>query len=155
MEVLFEYNTVVPSKVSIILLDWSCRESIHTLHYLNNQTVQREKYEIIWIEYYNRQSKEIEEEVKEYRGSGKFPFVDKWIVMNMPENVCYHKHLMYNIGIIVAKGSIITFCDSDAMVSPAFIKSIIDSFEEENHTVLHMDEVRNNDKRFYPFNYPS
>ena len=41
------------------------------------------------------------------------------------------------------------------MVSPTFVESIIKSFEEDPNIVLHMDEVRNNDRRFYPFNYPS
>jgi len=48
-------------EVSIILLDWKVRESFHILDYLNQQTVPRSNYEIIWIEYYNRKPKELEE----------------------------------------------------------------------------------------------
>lgn len=38
---------------------------------------------------------------------------------------------------------------------PTFVESIIKSFDEDPGIVLHMDEVRNTGKRFYPFNYPS
>jgi tetratricopeptide (TPR) repeat protein len=62
---------------------------------------------------------------------------------------------MYNIGIILSKGRIITICDSDAIVKPTFIESIIKAFEEDSNIVVHMDEVRNINKKFYPFNYPT
>ena len=60
MEILFEHKNCEPKKVSIILVDWSCRESFHILHYLADQTTPREEFEIIWIEYYDRRSPEIE-----------------------------------------------------------------------------------------------
>ena len=41
-------------KVSIILLDWSCREQFHTLAWLSNQTVARSQYELLWVELYDR-----------------------------------------------------------------------------------------------------
>ena len=155
MEILFENKFSTKPLVSIILLDWSCRESFHSLYYLNEQTALRDNYEIIWIEYYSRHSPEIEEKLREYERLGKPSVVDKWIVMEMPENVYYHKHLMYNMGIVASQGRIVTFMDSDAIVRPAFVKAIIKSFEKESNIVLHMDQVRNMNKRFYPFNYPA
>lgn len=141
-------------EVSIILLDWKVRESFHILDYLNQQTVPRSNYEIIWIEYYNRKPKELEEKFQDSLNKRK-PILDEWIVMKMPENVYYHKHLMYNLGIIAAEGKIITFCDSDAIVKPTFIESIVNSFREDENIVLHMDEIRNDDRNLYPFCYPS
>jgi cellulose synthase/poly-beta-1,6-N-acetylglucosamine synthase-like glycosyltransferase len=120
-------NIVLPEN-SVILVDWSCRESFHILQYLNNQAISREKYEIIWIEYYSRQGPEIEAELKKCDRLGKPPIVDQWIVMGMPDHVCYHKHLMYNVGILASRGKIVTLCDSDAMVGPTFIESIIKNF---------------------------
>ncbi len=141
--------------VSIILLDWKCRESFHIFHYLNNQTVPRDQYEIIWIEYYDSRPLEIEKALKEGEEKGTFPVLDKWIVMDMPDELYYHKHLMYNIGIVSSRGEIVTICDSDGIAKPSFVESIIKSFESDSNIVLHMDEVRNKDRRFYPFNYPS
>ena len=77
-QIIFENKNGNLSKVSIILLDWSCRESFHILHYLNDQTIQREKYEIIWIEYYGRRPTEIEAGLKECERLGKSPIL-LWI----------------------------------------------------------------------------
>ncbi len=155
MELLFRNNIQNIPKVSIVLLDWSVRESFHVLHYLNEQSVAREQYEIIWIEYYDRKAKEIDAGLKECASSGKHPFLDTWIKMDMPKDVYYHKHLMYNVGIAAGNGRIITFMDSDAVVSPTFIGAIINSFEKNSNQVLHMDQVRNVNRKYYPFNYPS
>lgn len=155
MEIIFNQNTSPSPIISIILLDWSIRESFHILYYLSDQTIPREQYEVIWIEYYNKHAHELEAGIEEGKKLGIPPIVDKWIVMDMPRNIYYHKHLMYNIGTLVTRGKIVTFCDSDAIVKPTFIENIIKSFDEDPNIVLHMDEARNNDKRFYPFNYPS
>ena len=155
MKIVFENNNLNSPKLSIILLDWSCRESFHIFDYLSNQTEPREQYEVIWIEYYRRHSPEIEARLKKCKELGMAPFLDKWIIMEMPDNTYYHKHLMYNIGIIVSEGHIITFMDSDAILKPSFIRSIMESFNKDSNVILHMDQVRNVNKKFYPFNHPS
>lgn len=155
MEILFENRTSSQVPVSIILLDWSVRHSYHILDYLRDQTAARDRYEVIWIEYYAQKALGIEKKIKDSIANGRPAPLNIWVMMEMPRNIYYHKHLMYNIGIIISSGRIITFCDSDAVVKPTFIESIIDSFEREEDIVLHMDEVRNVDKRLYPFSYPS
>jgi hypothetical protein len=72
----------------------------------------------------------------------------------MPQDVYYHKHLMYNLGIALAAGRIICFCDSDALAQRNLVESIVEQFEADPKLVLHLDEVRNHDRRYYPFNYP-
>ena len=155
MEILFEHRLQQQPEVSIVLLDWSVRESFHILDYLEHQDVPRESFEVIWIEYYDRRLEDIELRLNKCAAFGYPPVVDKWIVMNMPKDIYYHKHLMYNLGIVAGSGRIITVCDSDAFVRPSFVRSIIESFEEDSNIVLHMDEFRNVNKKFYPFNYPS
>jgi tetratricopeptide (TPR) repeat protein len=151
----FKKDSCAIPKVSIVLIDWSCRESPHILDYLQKQTIPREEYEIIWVEYYNRKFIKIESMLDECKNSNKPPVIDKWIILDMHDNIYYHKHLMYNIGIIASKGEIVTICDSDAIVTPTFVESIIDAFEKDRNIVLYIDEVRNFNKKFYPFNYPS
>lgn len=151
---MFDSQTQHKPQVSFILLDWSCRESFHFLDYINLQTVPRENYEVIWIEFYDRRSPEIRAGLEKSEQTKAHPWVDKWIVMDMPKELYYHKHLMYNIGIALSQSPIITICDSDALLQNDFVETIIKSFEEDPDIVLHMDEVRNNDRKFHPFNYP-
>jgi hypothetical protein len=81
--------------------------------------------------------------------------VDTWALLRMPEECYYHKHLMYNAGILLARGEICVICDSDAMVRPGFIRSIISSFDANPGIVLHIDQFRNSRRDLYPFSYPS
>lgn len=155
MEFLLNKNHITLPAVSIILLDWSVRESFHTLEYLNRQRIDRDEYEVIWIEYYDRRSEEIRKKIREYEETGRPPVIDKWIVLDTPKNVYYHKHLMYNVGIAASSGRIVTFMDSDAVVRPTFIEAIVSSFEKDSNIVLHMDQIRNVNRKFYPFNYPA
>ena len=133
-------------KVSLVLLDWGVRESFHLLHYLARQSVDRDQFEVVFIEYYAREA----EALKPFAGE-----VDTWLLLEMPEPCVYHKHLMYNCGLVFAHGEIVVLCDSDAMVKEGFIRTIIDSFAGQDSIVLHLDQFRNNRRDFYPFNYPS
>lgn len=132
-------------KISLILLDWSVRESFHLLHYLSKQDVDRDLFEVIIIEYYSR----VPDAIRPYENQ-----VDAWLLLEMPEECYYHKHLMYNAGIVAAKGDVCVICDSDAMVKEGFIRSIITEFENPQNIVLHIDQFRNSRKDLYPFCYP-
>lgn len=133
-------------KISLILLDWGVRESLHLLHYLSKQTIARDLFEVVVIEYYSGISKAIEQFADE---------VDSWILLEMPKEAYYHKHLMYNAGIIISRGEYSIICDSDAMAKPTFLASVLQEFTQDPNIVLHIDQFRNNRKDFYPFNYPS
>ncbi|HEY9841617.1 MAG TPA: glycosyltransferase, partial [Candidatus Obscuribacterales bacterium] len=102
-------------KVSMILLDWECREYFQALHWLQKQTVPREDYELIWVELYNRVAPEAME------------LAD--MVVTCGQEGVYHKHKGYNEGLIRARGELITVCDSDAVFPPDFIASVIEAFE--------------------------
>lgn len=145
MKIIKQSRRLKP-KVSLVLVDWSVRESFHVLHYLRNQTVPRDDYEVIIIEYYDHISKALT------------PFeddVDTWITLGMPQDCYYHKHLMYNVGIVASRGDIVMIGDSDAMVREIFIETIIKAFADDAKIVYHLDQFRNVRMDFYPFNYPS
>jgi hypothetical protein len=101
-------------KVSIILLDWSCRERFHALDWLNRQSVPRDQYELIWIELYDRLVPEAMKKAD--------------VVITCGQKGLYHKHAGYNIGLLCAKGKVITICDSDAVFPEDFIASISKTF---------------------------
>jgi len=127
-----------------VLIDWSVRESFHIIDYLKRQTVVREDFEIIVIEFFNKVSNAL----KPYEDD-----VDTWVLLEIPESCYYHKHVMYNAGIIAACGDIVMIGDSDAMVSETFVKSIIEAFEVNSNIILHLDQYRNNRPDLYPFRH--
>lgn len=126
-------------KVSIILLDWGCRERFHTLDWLGRQTVARDQYELIWVELYDRVVPEVLEKAD-------------WLIACHQAGM-YHKHKGYNIGLLHARGDIVTVCDSDAVFPPEFVQSLIEGFEldsrpEPKPLVLMHHEQRSN--HLYP-----
>ncbi len=150
-EVLLNHTGRKP-RVSVILIDWGVRESFHSLRYLNRQTVRREDYELIWLEFYDRKPAGLRELV-EQTGDGR-PALEKWIVLGYPDDFLYHKHRLYNVGILAAEGDICVICDSDAMFRPTFIEKLLAAFSQTPGAVVHLDEVRNVNRAYYPFNYP-
>ncbi|WP_420422361.1 hypothetical protein [Simkania sp.] len=143
---LLKKSQLSKPKVSLILLDWNVRESFHICHYLRSQTVYRDSFEILVLEYYSQ----LTDAVKKFEED-----IDTLAVLGMPNGCYYHKHLMYNIGALLAQGEIIVICDSDAMVKPTFIESILQFFETHPNHFLHMDQFRNHRQDLYPFSYPS
>ena len=85
-----------------------------SLDWLNKQDVPREDYEIIWVELYDR----VVPDALEYADA----------VITCGQRGRYHKHIGYNIGLLEARGDVVTVCDSDAVFPPDFISSIETAF---------------------------
>jgi hypothetical protein len=129
------------------------RESFHSLYYLNRQTVDRADYELIWVEFYDRKPEGLCRMVAP--SAGRPPVLDRWLVLGYPDECLYHKHRLYNVGILAADGDLCVICDSDAVFRPTFVESVLAALAETPNAVVHLDEVRNVNRGYYPFNYPS
>lgn len=103
-----------PVKVSIILLDWSCRERFDSLRWLAEQSIRRDQYELIWVELYDRIVPEVQSKAD--------------VLITCGQRGLYHKHEGYNAGLLASRGTIVTICDSDAIFPEQFIESIHSSF---------------------------
>jgi glycosyltransferase involved in cell wall biosynthesis len=112
-------NSSPPSpRLSIILLDWGCRERFTTLDWLLQQDVPKEQYELIWVEVYDRVVDEVMKKSD--------------IVITCNQKGIYHKHMGYNAGLLHARGDLICICDSDAVFPPDFVRSVFRSFQMED-----------------------
>jgi hypothetical protein len=145
----------VTPKVSFVLLDWSCRESFHFIDYLARQDIPRDRYEVIWIEYFDRHADGLSQQIQRSHERGESSPIDTYAILNAPHDAYYHKHLMYNVGILLAHGETVCFCDSDTMVRPGFVDSIVGEFAANPDIVLHHDEIRNHSQEFHPFRHPT
>jgi len=142
--------------LSIVLVDWSCRESFHILDHLARQQWPRERFEVIWVEFYDARPAGIERRMAGARRAEAPAPVDLHVLLEAPRDVHYHKHLMYNVGIGLAAGRYVCICDSDAIVVDRFVGSIVEALDAAGpRAVLHLDEVRNADPRLYPFADPT
>lgn len=137
-------------KLSIILIDWAVRESFHSLHYLNRQSVSRDEYELLWVEFYDHRPEGLAQMVQQ----SSAPLLDRWVSLGYPRDGLYHKHRLYNVGIVAARGDVCVICDSDAIFSPTFVASLIQAYQGNPDAVVHLDQVRSRSRDFYPFNYP-
>jgi hypothetical protein len=102
--------------VSIVLLDWSCRERFHSLDWLSRQDVARSSYELIWVELFDRVA--------------PAALAKADTVITLGQRGMYHKHVGYNVGLLHARGEILTICDSDAVFPPDFVSSVLRSFRD-------------------------
>lgn len=121
-------------ELSIILLDNSVRERFHTLDWLSNQTVPRDKYELIWVEAHDRVVPVVKDKVDH--------------LITMHQQGIPLKHASENAGLIQAEGRIVTMCDADAVYPPEFVASVVDSFNNEGRQVLMHYEDRSSSE--YP-----
>lgn len=103
------------AQLTILLLDWQVRERFFALDWLNDQTVQRDRYEVLWVELYDRVVPEVVEKV-----DGHY---------TMGQKGMYHKHKGYNLGLLEAQGRLFCVCDSDAVFPPDFVESIFKRFD--------------------------
>src|SRR5215467_13438078 len=81
-------------KLSILLLDWSCRERFDPLDWLEQQDVPRESYELIWVELFDRVMPQVMDHAD--------------VVVTCHQRDPYHKHEGYNTGLLLAGGEL--FC---------------------------------------------
>ena len=113
-EIVHKNSAPASPRLSFILLDWNCRERFTTLDWLNRQDIPREQYELIWVELYDRVVDEVMEKAD--------------VVVTCNQRGTYHKHLGYNIGLLLARGDLICVCDSDAVFPTDFVRSVFRSF---------------------------
>lgn len=126
-------------KISVVLVDGLAEGDFHILDCLAEQTLPRDDYEIIWVEYYDRRAVGLDEKIAAFAAAERQAPLDLWLIAGMPEDVCRHDHLMFNIGLFRSRGDIVVFCDPAAALDPAFLATALEAFARSPKIVLHFD----------------
>ena len=113
----------------------------------------RERYEVIWLEFYEHMPAALDRMLQIEAEQGRV-LIDQRVVCGFPGESLYNKHYLYNLGIALARGEIVAICDSDAIYPRDFVEKVLAAFETMDDMVLHADQVRSSNKKYYPFNYP-
>ena len=103
------------AKLSVILLNRAAAPYPHALDWLNNQTVPRSNYELIWLDL---SAKPINPELYEH--------VD--VTIRAIHAGSLFEHQAYNLGLLNAAGEIVCICAGESIFPPDFVKSVLDSF---------------------------
>ena len=126
--------------LSVIMIDGGFREKFHLVDYLNNsQTLQRDEYELIWVEFYS----DVKEELK------KKPNL-KIITLNNSKDTPYHASYCFNEGIRQSKGEILVIIDADQVVPPIFLECIKREHEKCDELVMYMQRWDEMEKDHHP-----
>lgn len=123
-------------KLSIVLVDWGVRESFHTLRALAEQDAPRDSYEVIWVEWGPSSPVRV--------GGG----ADK--VVSLSRSGAVSKHVCYNAGVLAADGELVCIVNSDDLMRPTFVSSILDSFTAAGRYYLHLDRADSLDEGTFP-----
>ena len=118
-------------KLSLILLDWSCRDWFGALEFLNEQDAPRDSYELIWVECYDR----VVDYVREHTDA----------LITLGQEGLYHKHKANNAGLLAARGEVVTCLDSDALYPRDYISTILNFFFAPMampRAVLYLNQMR-------------
>ena len=118
-------------KLSLILLDWSCRDWFGALDFLNEQDAPRDSYELIWVECHDR----VVDYVREHADT----------LITLGQEGLYHKHKANNAGLLAARGEVVTFLDSDALYPRNYVSAILNFFFDpivQPRAVLYLNQMR-------------
>lgn len=118
-------------KLSLVLLDWSCRDWFGALDFLNEQNAPRDSYELIWVECHDRTVDCVRDRAD--------------ALITLGQEGLYHKHEANNAGLLAARGEVITFIDSDAIYPRDYVSTILSFFFDPivmPRAILYLNQMR-------------
>ena len=123
-------NKKTVNKISVIMVDGGFREKFHMIDSLNQQRLAKDKYELLWIEFYSKADEELIDK----------PNV-KIITLNNSQNTPYHSSYCFNRGIEESIGELLVIIDADQMVSDTFLETIMNDHLNCPDLVMYMKRL--------------
>ncbi|MBN1680161.1 MAG: glycosyltransferase family 2 protein [Anaerolineae bacterium] len=102
-------------RVSVIMIDGSFRESFHAIDFFCNQTLRPDEYELIWVEYTDAVSPELQAQIDKYTHAR---------IIMLGRSGLYHSSYCFNAGIMAARADLVVIPDADVVVEPDFLESV-------------------------------
>jgi len=150
-------------KISIIAWDGSFREKHHTIHAFGNQSLSKDKFELIWVDYY-KANDELINQINLY---------PNFRILNLerPAKEQWHLGKCINAGVSVCEGNLLVIPDGDIIVDKDFLLYVYQNhLNNENLVMYHwryeesketyhpelsytIDHLEKNTKLLYPLNY--
>ncbi len=116
-------------KISVIVYDHGYREKFHFLPCITNQTLPKDEYEVIWVEYYGKVREEVTQYETQYENF-------KVIILNRKD--LWHEGIQINEAVRQALGEVLFIIDGDVLVRPTFLESIWKEHQKESRLALYM-----------------
>jgi hypothetical protein len=113
------------SKISVIMVDGGFRERFHLIDCLNNQTLPRDRYELIWVECFDKIQPDLEAKDNV-----------KFIKLNRVGKPYSMSHC-FNEGIRRSIGDLLVIPDADVFVCPDFLEKILAEHERCDDLVMY------------------
>lgn len=126
--------------ISVITWDASFRESYHTVDFFNQQTLSKNKFEFIWVEFYSKINPELSKKIQGMGNGRTFCFEGegRW-----------HLGRCINRAMRECDGDLIVIPDGDIVVEADFLEEVARCHEKYQELVLYFrrwDEPRLDDK---------
>ena len=117
------------SKISIIMVDGSFRESFHSVDFFGKQTLPSDDYELLWVEYYDRVSPALEQKVSQY---------PNFRIITLKRDGLYHSSYCFNAGICAGRGELIVIPDADVVVEEHFLETVWQDHQANDKLVMYI-----------------
>ena len=111
-------------KISVIMYDGGYRERFHIIDCLNNQTIDKDMYEILWVEHFDKVKPELErkENVKIIKLNRKPPLFISYC---------------WNEGIKRGTGDLLVLIDGDVYIDNYFLETVLEDHVKNEELVMY------------------
>ena len=132
-------------KISVITWNGNFRESFHTVDFFAQQSIAREEFEFIWVEYYDAAADELVEKIDR---------VDNARIVYLKGQGQWHAGRCMNAGIAASSGELLVIVDGDVVPRPKFLENIWQAHQSQNKSVIYVRRWDEPEKRKGPVSLP-
>jgi GT2 family glycosyltransferase len=116
-------------KISVIMVDGSFRERFQSVDFFCNQTLPSNEYEVIWVEYYDKVNRKLQEKQERYKNLR---------IITLNRNGEYHSSYCFNRGIVESGGEVLVIPDADVIVEKDFLEAVWQEHERCEKLVIYL-----------------